>query len=105
MLYSSEHYATALLEKLAHFNGVLPDNQHYIRITIPPGVSYEEFQPTAHPGWDGIDDSISKTFGAKWYVECRSCLLIVRSEERRVGKACVSPCRSRGSPYHAQKKP
>src|SRR3546814_16345162 len=24
----------------------------------------------------------------------------VRSEERRVGKACVSTCRSRGSPYH-----
>src|SRR3546814_16387430 len=23
-----------------------------------------------------------------------------RSEERRVGKACVSPCRYRGSPYH-----
>src|SRR3546814_19352728 len=23
-----------------------------------------------------------------------------RSEERRVGKACVSQCRSRGSPYH-----
>src|SRR3546814_3168505 len=23
-----------------------------------------------------------------------------RSEERRVGKACVSPCRSRGSPDH-----
>src|SRR3546814_14148419 len=26
--------------------------------------------------------------------------LFVRSEERRVGKACVSPCRSRWSPYH-----
>src|SRR3546814_2717047 len=24
----------------------------------------------------------------------------VRSEERRVGKECVSKCRSRGSPYH-----
>src|SRR3546814_11955374 len=24
----------------------------------------------------------------------------VRSEERRVGKECVSTCRSRGSPYH-----
>src|SRR3546814_15328981 len=24
----------------------------------------------------------------------------VRSEERRVGKACVSTCRSRWSPYH-----
>src|SRR3546814_14951030 len=23
-----------------------------------------------------------------------------RSEERRVAKECVSPCRSRGSPYH-----
>src|SRR3546814_18196372 len=27
-----------------------------------------------------------------------------RSEERRVGKECVSPCRSRGSPYHKKKK-
>src|SRR3546814_14283907 len=24
----------------------------------------------------------------------------IRSEERRVGKECVSPCRSRWSPYH-----
>src|SRR3546814_12544761 len=24
----------------------------------------------------------------------------MRSEERRVGKECVRPCRSRGSPYH-----
>src|SRR3546814_19048649 len=27
-----------------------------------------------------------------------------RSEERRVGKECVSTCRSRWSPYHQQKK-
>src|SRR3546814_12266120 len=26
-----------------------------------------------------------------------------RSEERRVGKECVSTCRSRGSPYHYKK--
>src|SRR3546814_15948879 len=26
--------------------------------------------------------------------------VIVRSDERRVGKECVSTCRSRGSPYH-----
>src|SRR3546814_20723091 len=26
-----------------------------------------------------------------------------RSEERRVGKECVSPCRSRWSPYHLKK--
>src|SRR3546814_17569950 len=28
----------------------------------------------------------------------------VRSEERRVGKECVSTCRSRWSPYHKNKK-
>src|SRR3546814_11644098 len=27
-------------------------------------------------------------------------LTLKRSEERRVGKECVSPCRSRWSPYH-----
>src|SRR3546814_14016246 len=27
----------------------------------------------------------------------------IRSEERRVGKACVSTCRSRWSPYHKKK--
>src|SRR3546814_1669591 len=32
------------------------------------------------------------SFGAVW--------LISRSEERRVGKECVSTCRSRWSPYH-----
>src|SRR3546814_21069147 len=30
--------------------------------------------------------------------------LMPRSEERRVGKECVSTCRSRWSPYHKKKK-
>src|SRR3546814_15865561 len=30
--------------------------------------------------------------------------LTTRSEERRVGKECVSTCRSRWSPYHEKKK-
>src|SRR3546814_19429854 len=28
----------------------------------------------------------------------------LRSEERRVGKECVSTCKSRWSPYHSKKK-
>src|SRR3546814_978075 len=28
---------------------------------------------------------------------------LLRSEERRVGKECVSTCRSRWSPYHSKK--
>src|SRR3546814_13788825 len=30
----------------------------------------------------------------------QTAIAISRSEERRVGKECVSPCRSRRSPYH-----
>src|SRR3546814_5716722 len=35
---------------------------------------------------------------------CLALLDYARSEERRVGKACVSTCRSRWSPYHYKKK-
>ena len=52
VIYTSEHYSTALLEKLVHANLVMPANQHFIEITIPNGVSYEIFQTAAHPGWD-----------------------------------------------------
>src|SRR3546814_11795606 len=34
----------------------------------------------------------------------RGVFLFERSEERRVGKECVSTCRSRWSPYHSKKK-
>src|SRR3546814_15911111 len=34
----------------------------------------------------------------------RSRTTATRSEERRVGKECVSTCRSRWSPYHLKKK-
>src|SRR3546814_15810356 len=30
--------------------------------------------------------------------------VVLKSEERRVGKECVSTCRSRWSPYHQKKK-
>src|SRR3546814_9066587 len=32
--------------------------------------------------------------------DMRQCVFLLRSEERRVGKECVSTCRSRWSPYH-----
>ena len=34
------------------------------------------------------------------YAALRKCVTAGRSEERRVGKECVSTCRSRWSPYH-----
>src|SRR3546814_15970021 len=38
-------------------------------------------------------------------VQFRDQAVLRRSEERRVGKECVSTCRTRWSPYHEKKKP
>src|SRR3546814_20228667 len=37
-------------------------------------------------------------------IAARASIRQQRSEERRVGKECVSTCRSRWSPYHYKKK-
>src|SRR3546814_17974624 len=45
--------------------------------------------------------------GIRWISELNlwsAVAMMVRSEERRVGKECVSTCRSRWSPYHSKKK-
>lgn len=84
MIYSSEHYSTALLEKLVHGSGRLPPNQHFIAITIPRGISYEAFLPPALPGWDSMPASASKGFGETWCTEKRSAILIVPSVVARV---------------------
>src|SRR3546814_3961582 len=47
---------------------------------------------------------ISKALDGHFWVNGRvnghDIRFLIRSEERRVGKACVSPCRSRWSPLH-----
>src|SRR3546814_13373670 len=40
-----------------------------------------------------------------WLPTARKPTSSFRSEERRVGKECVSTCRSRWSPYHSTKNP
>ena len=47
-------------------------------------------------------DDIDKTEGGVFFTALApACLeFAIRSEERRVGKECVSTCRSRWSPYH-----
>src|SRR3546814_16433384 len=42
--------------------------------------------------------------GVRWTAPSKRHPLARRSEERRVGKECVSTCRSRWSPYHKKKK-
>jgi len=79
MIYSSEHYSTAMLEKLVHGSGALPPNQHFIEITIPPGVTYEMFNQAALPDWYLASAASSKPYGDAWQQQGRSLLLIVPS--------------------------
>lgn len=79
ILYTSEHYANALLEKLIRFSSDLPRHQSFIEVTIPAGASYEEFDPSRHLGWDEADPSIARAFGSRWQAERRSLVLIVPS--------------------------
>lgn len=79
MIYTSQRYSTALLEKLVHGSGVLPPRQHYIRVTIPLGLTYEVFSPPTLPGWDRMPATVSKAFGETWCAEKRSLLLFVPS--------------------------
>ncbi|MGR3434041.1 MAG: RES family NAD+ phosphorylase [Shimia sp.] len=88
VIYAAEHYATALLEKLVHGSGRLPPNQHAVRITIPPGTSYEVVTKDALPGWDAMPPGPSVAHGVAWARERRSAVLLVPSvvarEERNV---------------------
>ena len=84
VIYAAEHYATAMLERLVHFSGVLPAGQHFIAITIPAGVSYEVVTVHSVPGWERSDQKVPRAFGARWIDECRSAILLVPSVVARL---------------------
>ena len=77
VIYASQGYSTAMLERLAHFNSVLPGNQHFIEIDIPAGVSYEVVTKDSLPGW--TDQLMARVHGVAWLAEARSAILIVPS--------------------------
>lgn len=77
VVYCSSTYSTAMLEKLAHFNGILPDNQHFVKITVPARTSYEVVTVHTLPEW--IDASKARAFGSRWISEQRSAILVVPS--------------------------
>jgi RES domain-containing protein len=84
LIYSSEHYSTALIEKLVRGSGRLPPNQHYVAITIPRGLTYEVFSPPSLPGWDSLPPTTSRRFGEEWRQEKRSVILIAPSVVARL---------------------
>ena len=93
VIYSSEHYSTAMLEMLAQRNGTLPPNQHYIEIAIPQGTSYEIVTPDILPDWHRPGGEAARRFGRGWYSENRSAILIVPSVVARMERNIVINCR------------
>lgn len=89
VIYASEHYSTAMLEKLVHYNGALPRRQHFIEITVPAGISYEVVNPDRLEGWAAMDGETARRFGRVWYNEKRSALLVVPSVVARMERNFV----------------
>ena len=80
VIYATEHYATALLEKAAQLNSVrIPRTLVYVRIDIPPDATVEEVRVDDLPGWDSDDKTASQRFGDQWYDDHRSLILLVPS--------------------------
>src|SRR3546814_11699881 len=55
-------------------------------------------------GWEFPVDDLSRRQRSSHDSRNVAAHPAIRSEERRVGKECVSTCRSRWSPYHKKKK-
>lgn len=80
MIYAAEHYATAVLERLAQLNTVkLPASLVYIEIQLPSGLAIERLDPAALKGWDAEDKAVSQAFGDRWFDEQRTAVLLVPS--------------------------
>ena len=66
----------------------MPPSQHFVKITIPSGLTYEVLNPAHLPEWYLQNCFASKPYGDTWQQSRRSLLLIVPSvvarEERNV---------------------
>jgi RES domain-containing protein len=80
VIYATEHYATALLEKAAQLNSArIPRSLVYVRVELPLSADIEEVAPEDVPEWDADHRAGSQRFGDRWYDEQRSLVLLVPS--------------------------
>jgi RES domain-containing protein len=80
VIYASEHYATAILEKLVHAGrALLPGPHHAAAIEIPDDLPTEQFDPTAVAGWDAEESASARAYGDKWHAAGRTAVLVVPS--------------------------
>lgn len=78
-----------MLEMLVRWSGVPPANQHFIKILIPVGVSYEVVDVESVPGWHLPESPSARRFGHDWYVQRRSAILLVPSVVTRMERNVI----------------
>jgi RES domain-containing protein len=80
LIYASEHYATAILEKLVHAGRTqLPGAHHAAAIEIPEDLRIEEFDPSSAPGWAAEESAVAQAYGDEWHASGRTAVLVVPS--------------------------
>jgi RES domain-containing protein len=79
VIYCAEHYATALVEKMAQLSSPqIPRTFTFIRVDIDDQASVEQVRVDDVPDWTD-NKAASQRFGDRWYDEQRSLVLIVPS--------------------------
>jgi RES domain-containing protein len=80
LIYTSEHYSTAILEKLVHAGRTqLPGAHHAAAIEIPEDLRIELFDPRSAPGWETEDSAVAQAYGDQWHASGRTAVLVVPS--------------------------
>src|SRR3546814_12045410 len=64
------------------------------------GVSIADVEKVNREIYAGVGNRLTNMASIIQKMPCHVIVIGHRSEERRVGKECVSTCRSRWSPYH-----
>ncbi len=78
-----------MLEMLVRWNGLPPRDQHFVRIKIPRGISYDVIEGGDLPDWHLPDSASARRAGHRWYTSGRSAILIVPSVVARVERDVI----------------
>jgi len=78
-----------MLEMLARWNGPPPRNQHFVRIDIPQGTTYEVIEPENLPDWHIAGSPAAREAGHGWYARGESIILLVPSVVARMDRNVI----------------
>ena len=80
VIYTAEHYATAILEILVHRGRVsIPGPHRGMTILVPDDLTIERFDVATHHGWDIEASRVAREYGDDWYLSGRTAALAVPS--------------------------